>query len=64
MSEEKTARIVKDYLNDILENIKDIYAFIENMDFEDLKSDFSFCFRALATCRHCASTPREITIPL
>lgn len=39
MSEEKRDRIAKDYLNDILENIKDIYTFIENMDFEDLKSD-------------------------
>ena len=39
MYEEKRDRIAKDYLNDILENIKDIYTFIENMDFEDLKSD-------------------------
>ena len=36
MSEEKKNRIVKDYLNDILENIKDIDVFIEGIDFESL----------------------------
>ncbi len=39
MSEEKKGRIVKDYLNDILGNIKDINIFIEGIDYEDLKSD-------------------------
>jgi uncharacterized protein with HEPN domain len=39
MSEEKKSRIVKDYLIDILENIKDIDVFIEGMDYEDLKTD-------------------------
>jgi uncharacterized protein with HEPN domain len=39
MSEETKGRIVKDYLNDILEKIKDINAFIEGIDYEDLKSD-------------------------
>ncbi len=39
MSEEKKSRIVKDYLNDILENTKYINDFIEGMDYEDLKSD-------------------------
>ena len=39
MSKEKTGRIVKDYLNDILENIKDINVFIAGIDYEDLKSD-------------------------
>ena len=36
MSEEKKNRIVKDYLNDILEHIKDIDVFIEGIDFESL----------------------------
>jgi len=39
MSKEKKGRIVKDYLNDILENIKDITIFTEGIDYDDLKSD-------------------------
>ena len=39
MSEEKKARIVKDYLSDILENIDDINVFIEGLNYEDFKSD-------------------------
>lgn len=39
MSEDKKGRIVKDYLNDILENIKDINVFIADIDYDDLKSD-------------------------
>ena len=39
MSEENQTRIVKDYLNDILENIQNINDFIKGMDYEDLKSD-------------------------
>ena len=52
MSEKKADRIVKDDLNDILENIEDISIFIEGIDFEDFKSDkktnkLSFDLRSL-----------------
>ena len=39
MSEEKKDRDIKDYLNDILEKIADIDAFIEGMGYEDLETD-------------------------
>ena len=39
MSEDKKGRVVRDYLNDILENIKDINVFIADIDYDDLKSD-------------------------
>jgi uncharacterized protein with HEPN domain len=39
MSEEKKDRDIKDYLNDILEKIADIGAFIEGMGYEDLETD-------------------------
>ena len=39
MSEEKKVRDIKDYLNDILEKIADIGAFIEGMGYEDFKTD-------------------------
>ena len=39
MSEEKKDRDIKDYLNDILEKIEDIGAFIEGMGYEDLETD-------------------------
>jgi uncharacterized protein with HEPN domain len=39
MSEEKKDRDIRDCLNDILEKIEDIGAFIEGMDYEDLETD-------------------------
>ncbi len=39
MSDEKKDRDIKDYLNDILEKIADIDAFIEGMGYEDLETD-------------------------
>ena len=39
MSEDKKNRIVKDFLNDIFENITDINVFIKGIDYEGLKSD-------------------------
>ena len=39
MSKEKKDRDIKDHLNDILEKIADIGAFIEGMGYEDLETD-------------------------
>ncbi len=39
MSKEKEDRDLKDYLNDILEMIEDVYDFTEGMSYEELAND-------------------------